>query len=129
MPSKDSALSALQRIRDILDNIDAIRTFTADMDFARFSSDRLVCYGVTRALEIISEASRHLPAEVKGRQHSIEWRSIAAAGNVHRHQYDGNDEMFVWDVVIHDLEPLKQAMLEEELARLQAEKTLSVRKE
>ncbi len=118
MPSKNPALSALQRIRDILENIDAIRAFTAGMDFARFSSNKLVCYGVTRALEIISEASRHLPAEVKGRQSFIEWRSIAAAGNLYRHQYDAVDETFVWDVVVRDLEPLKQAMLVE-LARLQ----------
>jgi len=41
MPSKDPALSAPQRIRDILDNIDAIRTFTTGMDFARFESNKL----------------------------------------------------------------------------------------
>jgi uncharacterized protein with HEPN domain len=46
MPSKNPA----QRLRDIIENIDAIAAFTAGEDFVR---DRKTVYAVTHALEII----------------------------------------------------------------------------
>ena len=61
MPSKNSG----QRLRDILENLDAIQTFTAGIGFAAFIADRKTLYAVTRALEIISEASRRLPDDLK----------------------------------------------------------------
>jgi uncharacterized protein with HEPN domain len=62
MSSKNPA----QRLRDIIDNINAIRAFTADMSFGDFIGDRKTVYAVTRALEIISEASRRLPDDLIG---------------------------------------------------------------
>jgi uncharacterized protein with HEPN domain len=56
-----SSENPAQHLRDIIDNIDAIRAFTPDMSLADFASDRKTVYAVTRALEIISEASRRLP--------------------------------------------------------------------
>jgi uncharacterized protein with HEPN domain len=73
MPSKNPA----QRLRDVVDNIDAIEVFTMGMDFALFAADRKTLYAVVRALEIVSEASRRLPLE-KSRADtpkSIGWRS------------------------------------------------------
>ncbi len=52
MPSKNAS----QRLRDILDNVEAIQSFVAGMDFAMFAADRKTMYAVTRALEIVSEA-------------------------------------------------------------------------
>ncbi len=54
MPSKSPA----QRLRDIVDNVDAIEAFTTGMDVAVFAADRKTLYAVVRALEIVSEASR-----------------------------------------------------------------------
>jgi uncharacterized protein with HEPN domain len=53
MPSKNPA----QRLRDIVENIDAIAAFTAGMTLEDFVRDRKTVYAVTRALEIISEAA------------------------------------------------------------------------
>src|SRR5271170_291667 len=77
-----------QRLDDILRNIDAAREFTQGMRFEDFVADLKTVYAVTRALEIVSEASRHLPAEMKARMVGINWRGIAAVGNVYRHAYD-----------------------------------------
>ena len=57
MPSKNPA----QRLSDIIDNVDAIHTFTTGLDFQAFRCDRKTVYAVIRALQIISEASRRLP--------------------------------------------------------------------
>lgn len=54
-----------QRLRDIVDNIDAIETFMAGMEFEAFAADRKTMYAVVRALEIVSEAPRRLPTELK----------------------------------------------------------------
>ena len=103
MPSKNPA----QRLRDIVDNIDAIQLFTAGMEIASFTADRKTVYAVVRALEIVSEASRRLPEELKDRHPEIDWIAIATAGNVYRHEYDGVDERLIWHTVLHDLAELR----------------------
>jgi uncharacterized protein with HEPN domain len=54
MPSKNPA----QRLRDIVDNVDAIKDFTEELDLQAFRADRKTVYAVVRALEIISERVR-----------------------------------------------------------------------
>src|ERR1039457_3861011 len=89
MPSKNPA----QRLRDIIDNIDAIEVFTAQLDFPAFRADRKTVYAVVRALEIVSEASRRLPDELTERHPECDWVAIAAAGNVYRHEYEAVDDL------------------------------------
>jgi uncharacterized protein with HEPN domain len=66
--------------------IDLIGTFVDGYDFLRFAADPRTFHAVTRCLEIISEASRRIPAEVKARHPSIPWRQMADAGNKYRHE-------------------------------------------
>jgi uncharacterized protein with HEPN domain len=60
-------------------------------------------YAVTRCLEIISEASRRLPDNVKARHPSIAWKDMAGAGNIYRvaaaHQAD--PQMSCWTLWHH----------------------------
>ena len=102
MPSKNPA----QRLSDIVDNIDAIEAFTLGLEFEKFAGDRKTLYAVVRALEIVSEATRRLPADLKDRHPEIDWIAVAAAGNVYRHEYDGVDERLIWHTVRHDLSAL-----------------------
>ena len=113
MPSKNPA----QRWRDIVDNIDAIGTFTEGLDLATFTADRKTVYAVVRALEIVSEASRRIPAEFKDRFREIDWAAIAAAGNVYRHEYEAVDETLIWHTARHDLGALRSVAVAE-LGRL-----------
>lgn len=92
MPSKNPA----QRLQDIIENSDAILAFTAGLDLARFREDRKTVYAVVRALEIISEASRRLPVELRDLHGELDWTAIAAAGNVYRHEYEAVDEALIW---------------------------------
>ena len=102
-----------QRLRDILENIDAIEAFTAGMAFGEFARDRKTVYAVTRALEIISEASRRLPDELKTRHPEIDWPAVAAAGNVYRHEYEVVDDALVWHTVQHGLAGLREVAVAE----------------
>ena len=109
MPSKNSR----QRLHDILENIEAIQEFTAGFGFPAFAADRKTLYAVTRALEIISEASRRLPDDLKKRHPEIDWAGAAAAGNVYRHEYEVVDELQLWQTVRHELSALRAAVMAE----------------
>jgi uncharacterized protein with HEPN domain len=101
-------------LRDILHHIDLACHFVGDHDRNVFKADLRTVYAVTRCLEIISEASRRLPNELKARHPAIAWRQMAAAGNVYRHDYEDVAAQFVWDTVRQALPPLR-AVIEEEL--------------
>jgi uncharacterized protein with HEPN domain len=75
----DAALAAL---RDMAYHIDLAVHFANGFTNEAFRGDLRTVYAVTRCLEIISEASRRLPAEMKARHPSIAWKDIAGAGNV-----------------------------------------------
>jgi uncharacterized protein with HEPN domain len=107
MSSKNPA----QRLRDILENIEAIQVFISGVDFKRFSEDRKTLYAVTRALEIISEASRRLPNELKQRHPNLDWVAIAGAGNIYRHEYEAVDELQLWNTARLELVGLREAVI------------------
>lgn len=101
------------RLRDIAENISAIREFTAGMDAPGLAADRKTLYAVVRALEIISEATRRLRDDLKARHPQIDWTAIAAAGNVYRHEYEGVDERLIWKTLQDDLGELETVVLAE----------------
>jgi len=100
-------------LRDILHHIDLATAFVGTLDSAAFKSDTRTIYAVTRCLEIISEASRRLPAELKSRHPQIAWRQMAAAGNVYRHDYEDVLAQLVWDTVHRALPSLRSAIAQE----------------
>jgi uncharacterized protein with HEPN domain len=102
---------------DILENLRLAQAFTAALDYETFYEDRRTVYAVTRCFEIISEASRRLPAPLKARHPEIPWRDIAGAGNIYRHNYEDVLEQTLWRTLKVSLEPLLQ-VVESELARL-----------
>jgi len=83
------------------------------MDFAMFTADRKTMYAVTRALEIVSEASRRLPDHLKERHPEIDWIAVAAAGNVYRHEYEAVDETQLWNTVQYELVALRKVVAAE----------------
>ena len=74
-------------VRHMLEAITNIETDTAGYDFERFRVDRRARQLVERNLEILSEASRRLPQELKDTEPQTPWRAIAGIGNVLRHDY------------------------------------------
>jgi uncharacterized protein with HEPN domain len=112
MPS-DADVTALS---DILHHIELATRFVQGFDRAAFLDDVRTVYAVIRCLEVISEASRRLPEELKARHPTITWRQMADAGNVYRHDYEDVAAQYVWDTVQRALPPLR-VVVEQELAR------------
>ena len=101
---------------DILQQIDLAQLFTAGLTEANFLQTPLHFYATTRCLEIISEASRRLPDELKSRHPDIEWRDMAGAGNVYRHDYGDVAPRRIWQAVNQAL-PLLREAVQAELGR------------
>jgi len=113
MPSDQTRLA----LYDIRDNGKLAQVFVEGLSFEKFRDDRLFFYAVTRALEIISEAARRLPTELRDRYPELPWRAIMGVGNVYRHNYDTVAEEYVWRTV-HESLPALLAVIEAEIGRL-----------
>jgi uncharacterized protein with HEPN domain len=115
MPSEQDAVR--NWLDDIRHHIVMAERFALGMDYETFKDDDRTVYAVTRCLEIISEASRRLPDNLKARHPSIAWREMAAAGNIYRHEYEDVAASRVWRTLTLSL-PLLRAVIEQELATL-----------
>lgn len=109
MPSKTPEVP----LRDIRDNIRLAQSFVEGLTLSKFRGDLRTIYAVTRCLEIISEASRRLPASLKARHPNIPWADIAGAGNVYRHDYEDVSTAMIWNTV--KALPELQLVVEKEL--------------
>ena len=98
-------------LADILEAITGIENATAGKSLDEFKEDWLVRHAVQRAIEIISEACRHLPEAATASHPDIPWANIRASGNVLRHEYFRVADDVIWSVVVDELPPLKRAVL------------------
>jgi uncharacterized protein with HEPN domain len=112
MPSKSPAVP----LGDIYDNIRLAQSFVEGFNLRKFRADTRTIYAVTRCLEIVSEASRRLPAGLKSRHPNILWKDIAGAGNVYRHDYEEISTVMIWNTV--KVLPDLLEVVEKELVRL-----------
>ena len=79
MPSDAARLP----LGDIVRYAELANGFAAGLEFAAFRDDLRTYLAVVRCLEVVSEASRRLPTEFKQQHPEIDWRNIAASGNVY----------------------------------------------
>jgi len=103
--------TAALAIADIIEAIDGISAALRGRTFEEFRSDWLLRHGVQRGIEIISEASRHLPEDLKSRRPEIPWSEVAGIGSILRHAYHRVSDQVVWDTATHALAPLREAVV------------------
>jgi uncharacterized protein with HEPN domain len=101
------SLSPLEYIRHILDEIEYILSRTSETDFHSFLNDETLKRAFVRSLEIIGEATKKIPNDVKAMQPDIEWRKVSGMRDRLIHDYFGVDYTIVWDVAINKLPDLR----------------------
>ncbi len=95
---------------DIKDSIDAIFEFVKDLDFNDFMNDRKTRSAVIREFEVIGEAVKNLPDDIKNEYNEIQWRDIVDFRNLLTHQYFGIDFEIVWNTIKNDLPLLNKTV-------------------
>ncbi len=113
--------------RTYLDFIEDIRTaaakaraFVAGMDYQAFAADDKTAFAVVRALEIVGEAAKRVPQEVRDRGPAIPWRSMTGIRDKLIHDYVSVNLEIVWKTVREDLPPLGP-LVDQLLAELRAD--------
>jgi uncharacterized protein with HEPN domain len=109
--SSSEEARGVARVGNMLDAISNLRQLLANRAIGDVVRDRHILAAAERYIEIISEASRHVPEDWKSDHGpTILWRQIAAIGNILRHVYQHVDPNEVWNVYEHDLDPLQLAL-------------------
>ena len=84
--------------------------FADRISFIEFSEDERTKYAVIRAIEIIGEASKKVPLEIKSQYLEIPWRGMSGMRDKLIHDYFGIDVEIVWATVKDDLPRLKMLL-------------------
>lgn len=97
----------LDYIEDILDAMEKAEILVEEVNYKSFEEDFRINFAVVRALEIIGEATKRLPIDVRERYPDIPWRGMAGMRDRIAHGYDRVDLQIVWDVVKVDIPRIK----------------------
>lgn len=92
---------------DILEAAKRIEKYTKGLTFGKLKKNNLTVDGVVRNLEIIGEAAKNIPVNIKEKYTEIEWRKIAGLRDILAHEYFGIDLEVVWDIVENKLPILR----------------------
>jgi uncharacterized protein with HEPN domain len=95
--------------QQILDNVAAIRRFTAGMDETSFKANELVIAAVERCVSRVSEAATRLGDTAANVAPNLPWAQIRKIGNHLRHAYDTVNLDTIWEIVSLDLDALELA--------------------
>ncbi|MCX6376301.1 MAG: DUF86 domain-containing protein [Armatimonadetes bacterium] len=93
----------------ILEAIRKIRRYTAEGRDSFFAQE-IIQDAVVRNLEIVGEATKRIPPEVRFRYPGIPWKEMAGLRDVLIHHYEGINLARAWNVVERDLAPVEEAI-------------------
>ncbi len=110
MSKKKNQLELRDYLNDILEMISASREFTRNLTQAEFKKDKKTVFAVIRCLEVIGEASKQIPLQIRKDYEQIPWEDIASMRNKLIHEYFGADVDIVWNTVQEDLNQLKNVI-------------------
>jgi uncharacterized protein with HEPN domain len=103
----------IEYLQHILAETDYLAEQAADLERGEFLANETFKRAFVRSIEIIGEATRHIPDDFRQQYPQIEWRAMAGMRDRLIHGYFGVDYEIVWDVTVN-----KVPQLREEIARL-----------
>ncbi len=93
---------------DILESIEKIEQYTQGINFDEFIRDSMTIDAVVRNIEIIGEASKMVPEDIKQKNSDIPWKKLSGIRNRIVHDYFGVDVNIIWFIVSNELLQLKE---------------------
>lgn len=103
-------------LQDILDAMNKAQSFVRSMGYETFKDDDKTAYAVIRALEVIGEATKHVPDSLRQKYPIVPWQDMAGMRDVLIHAYFGVDIETVWLTVtekISQIKPLIEKVIKE----------------
>lgn len=97
-------------IDDILDCAEKIVRYTKGMSFEAFAANELTRDAVLHNLEIIGEASKKIPEEVRRQHPEIDWKGMARLRDVLAHAYFLVNQSTIWDLVSREVPLLREQL-------------------
>jgi uncharacterized protein with HEPN domain len=97
-------------LQDILDNAEKARRFVLGVEYAAFREDEQKVYAVVRALEVIGEAARNIPRNLRNKNAEVPWSQMTGMHDKVIHDYFGVDREALWKTVQQDLPEMQQAV-------------------
>lgn len=107
-------------IRDILQNMQDAEEFLQGCTYDQFVSDKKTFNAVVRSIEVIGEAAKHVPTDVREKYPGVPWKEMAGMRDKVSHFYFGVDREAVWYAVKERI-PALRPMIEQILGDLQEE--------
>ena len=93
--------------KDMVDAMQNIEEYTEGLDFKGLKDNKLIRDAVIRNLEVIGEAVKNIPKEIRDKHPEIKWREIAGLRDRLIHRYFEVDLEIVWDIIKNKLPELK----------------------
>ena len=103
-------------LEDILSSIEKIHEYTSGLSFKDFRDDSLTTDAVIRNLEIIGEASKNIPPDIRSGYPDIPWGRMTGLRNIVSHKYFSIDLSIIWQIVTVNLpetKPLIEKMIQD----------------
>ena len=106
----------LDYLNDILDAVNDIKSFINGQTYETFIKDNMRRNAVVRSLEVIGEATKNLPEEVREKYPEIPWKRMAGMRDKLIHGYFGVDYESIWSLITERVssieEPIKRIIRE-----------------
>ena len=97
-------------LQDIATSATKVLVYTHGMDSDSFLADDRTYDAVLRNLELIGEATKHVPESFRQQHPTIDWRRMAGLRDILAHAYFGVDDSILWDLIQHKIPALTEAM-------------------
>lgn len=97
-------------LKDILAAIDSVQSFVAGMTLEEFQADDKTFSAVVRKFEIIGEATKHVPDDIRDQYPNVPWKAMAGMRDRLIHFYFGVDMLIVWKTIHEHLPVLRDAL-------------------
>lgn len=104
------SLSTLEILRHILEETEYLARASSEIQREDFLQDETLRRAFVRSLEVIGEAAKKIPPDVRARYPMVEWRAISSMRDRLIHGYFGVDYEIVWDVVTRKVPLLRDQM-------------------
>ena len=98
-------------IEDILEAMEKIEDYTSGMDYESFIENKLVVDAVIRNLEVIGEAAKNIPVDIREKYSDIPWRGMIGLRNIAIHGYFGVDLGIIWEIISRNLPETKSKII------------------